>query len=478
MLRASKWLSLGVLLASATGRAQSAGQTYYYDPPPMPPVAEADDCDPDIEVCLSPGVTQATPMPEGMLDDGYDPQAYTQFESTLSPYGSWVEDPTYGRVWVPSSTVVGDDFTPYASGGYWADSDYGWAWVSDWDWGWAPFHYGRWLTLAGFGWCWVPGTVWGPAWVDWRFGNGYAGWAPLPPAGVVIGPPTVARSGWRFTLAADLGRRSPSFVPHHVAPAIYARTLAVRNLRTAAIGGSTVRFNAGPPTAQVSASLGRDVHVTRLAEVAPHMLPRTSIVARAGTPLASRPWVTAARAGRSVTVAPARASGYPPPAVHTPATTYPPPAVHAPATTYTPPAAHAPATTYPPPAVHAPATTYTPPASHYPPPAQTYRAPVAPPAYHYQAPSPQTYRVPAAPPAYHYQTPAQTYRAPAAPPAYHYQAPVAPPAYHYQAPAQTYHAPVAPPAYHYQAPAPSYGATHVAPAPAPSVTHGHYGFHR
>ena len=31
---------------------------------------------------------------------------------------------------------------------------------------------------------WVPGYEWGPAWVSWRFGGGYVGWAPLPPRAV------------------------------------------------------------------------------------------------------------------------------------------------------------------------------------------------------------------------------------------------------------------------------------------------------
>src|SRR5581483_9047809 len=52
-------------------------------------------------------------------DDGYDPNAYQQFESDLSPYGQWMDDPTYGHVWSPSSDVVGGDFQPYASGGHW-----------------------------------------------------------------------------------------------------------------------------------------------------------------------------------------------------------------------------------------------------------------------------------------------------------------------------------------------------------------------
>jgi hypothetical protein len=31
------------------------------------------------------------------------------------------------------------------------------------------------------GWIWTPATVWGPAWVSWRYSEGYCGWAPLPP---------------------------------------------------------------------------------------------------------------------------------------------------------------------------------------------------------------------------------------------------------------------------------------------------------
>src|SRR6266404_5260087 len=39
-------------------------------------------------------------------DDGYDPQAYAQFAEPLAPYGSWIDDAAYGRVWMPSTAVV------------------------------------------------------------------------------------------------------------------------------------------------------------------------------------------------------------------------------------------------------------------------------------------------------------------------------------------------------------------------------------
>src|SRR5262245_34619842 len=66
------------------------------------------------------------------------------FYDTLSPHGDWVEVPNVGTVWRPNPEEVGDDFRPYATGGTWVNTDYGWSFESDWDWGWAPFHYGRW----------------------------------------------------------------------------------------------------------------------------------------------------------------------------------------------------------------------------------------------------------------------------------------------------------------------------------------------
>jgi hypothetical protein len=45
------------------------------------------------------------------------------------------------------------------------------------------YHYGRWAFDPEYGWFWIPGDEWGPAWVDWRQGDDYVGWAPLPPDG-------------------------------------------------------------------------------------------------------------------------------------------------------------------------------------------------------------------------------------------------------------------------------------------------------
>src|SRR6266540_4150865 len=85
---------------------------------------------------------------------------YQTFYDDLSPYGEWVDYPDYGYVWVPEV----DDFRPYNSGGHWV-------WTDEY----------RWMYDDWYGWIWVPGYEWSPAWVEWRTGGDYYGWAPLGP---------------------------------------------------------------------------------------------------------------------------------------------------------------------------------------------------------------------------------------------------------------------------------------------------------
>lgn len=120
---------------------------------------------------LLPLAPRATADTEVSLDLFYD---------NLSPHGSWIEVADYGYCFQPSVAVSNSDWRPYADG-YWAYTDLGWTWVSYEDFGWATYHYGRWANLDSFGWVWVPGYEWGPAWVSWRTGGDYVGWAPLPP---------------------------------------------------------------------------------------------------------------------------------------------------------------------------------------------------------------------------------------------------------------------------------------------------------
>jgi hypothetical protein len=108
----------------------------------------------------------------------------------LDAYGTWRRVADYGNVWVPNR--VPRDWAPYRDG-HWAWVEpWGWTWIDDAPWGFAPSHYGRWAHLQD-GWAWVPGPaqqqpVYAPALVAFvgggnlRVSGGNAvAWFPLGP---------------------------------------------------------------------------------------------------------------------------------------------------------------------------------------------------------------------------------------------------------------------------------------------------------
>ena len=131
--------------------------------------------------------------------------SYQVFYDQLSPYGQWVDFPSYGYVWLPNA---GPDFYPYSSRGSWIMTDYGWTWLSDYSWGWAPFHYGRWDYDNFYGWFWVPDNIWGPAWVTWRRAPGYYGWAPMGPGMSVGNNYNNYSNRWIFVREKYFGRNN------------------------------------------------------------------------------------------------------------------------------------------------------------------------------------------------------------------------------------------------------------------------------
>jgi hypothetical protein len=116
---------------------------------------------------------------------------YGVFYDGLAPYGDWFWLDPYGWVWDPAEVAPG--WRPYTVG-RWIYTEDGWFWNSEEPWGWATCHYGRWLFEPYRGWIWVPGHEWAPAWVAWRHGSGWVGWAPLPP-----------RAVFRAEIGLDLG---------------------------------------------------------------------------------------------------------------------------------------------------------------------------------------------------------------------------------------------------------------------------------
>lgn len=103
------------------------------------------------------------------------------FYSSLSPHGEWIQSDGGVYAWRPVGVAAG--WRPYYDG-RWCWTDQGWYWASDEPWAWATYHYGRWYNDDFYGWVWVPGYDWAPAWVEWRYGGDYVGWAPLSPYAV------------------------------------------------------------------------------------------------------------------------------------------------------------------------------------------------------------------------------------------------------------------------------------------------------
>jgi hypothetical protein len=154
---------------------------------------------------------QGAPGPGPDAGDDQGDVSYQTFYDNLGDEGTWIQTDDYGYVFQPN--VDDPNWAPYTDG-HWVYSDEGWVWVSDEPWGWATYHYGRWANLDNVGWVWVPGYQWAPAWVSWRYGGGYCGWAPLPPgADYGRGGPGGFHFGGDVDASFHIGAGYYNFVP-------------------------------------------------------------------------------------------------------------------------------------------------------------------------------------------------------------------------------------------------------------------------
>src|SRR5258706_3251784 len=136
-------------------------------------------------------------------EDRSESASYVSREMTgyedLDDYGRWDYDATYGHVWVPTRVDAG--WAPYREGHWAFVAPWGWTWVDDAPWGFAPFHYGRWCRVRET-WAWIPGPVlvrpvYAPALVAFVGGGGFhvsvgfgggggVAWFPLGPGEVFV----------------------------------------------------------------------------------------------------------------------------------------------------------------------------------------------------------------------------------------------------------------------------------------------------
>jgi hypothetical protein len=194
-----------VTVRSGEGEATGGGQTYSVHSGERGTFTGTDSINADV---VSAGGTDEFDNwgeARNRRDDGSHSTRYVSPDvvgyEDLDDNGSWRSDPAYGNVWAPR---VRSGWAPYHDG-HWAwISPWGWTWVDDAPWGYAPFHYGRWISSGG-DWCWVPGPiavepVYAPALVAFIGGSnfglsvsvggggygGNVGWFPLGPSEVYV----------------------------------------------------------------------------------------------------------------------------------------------------------------------------------------------------------------------------------------------------------------------------------------------------
>ena len=189
---------------NGASRSLDAGQSYRFEDPSLSNVEVAGVPSPDDfdrwaqsrDDRVRNSVSSRYVSPEVV---GYD---------DLDDYGAWNETPDYGNVWFPTQVSAG--WAPYRDG-HWAWIEpWGWTWVDDAPWGYAPFHYGRWVYVRSR-WGWCPGPrqyrpVYAPALVAFVGGSGFSvsislgggggpvGWFPLGPRDVYVPPYRASRN--------------------------------------------------------------------------------------------------------------------------------------------------------------------------------------------------------------------------------------------------------------------------------------------
>src|SRR5580704_4427345 len=147
-------------IRSGAGEATGNGQTYTLHAGQRATFSGTDSLNADVEQIGGPDQFDNW---ADSRDHRYDDSRSAQYLSRdvvgyedLDDNGGWRDDSNYGHVWYPNQTPSG--WAPYREGHWdWIDP-WGYTWVDDSAWGYAPFHYGRWVSVGGR-WGWIPGPI-------------------------------------------------------------------------------------------------------------------------------------------------------------------------------------------------------------------------------------------------------------------------------------------------------------------------------
>lgn len=222
----------------------------------------------------------------------YTPEvSFQSFYDELSPYGEWImitkeeieKELKDGEgqaqtnfhesgnlvngnlvfLWKPRMSST--SWHPYLNG-RWEYTDQGWMWVSNYNWGWAAYHYGRWLHTKKYGWLWMPGYVWAPSWVMWRVSDEHIGWCPLSPNAVWHSESGITNENytkpprnedWVFIQKSKF---ADDISEANILPRAENKSLISKSNRVLSIrldNGKVI--NSGPPVKDIEKSAGREI---------------------------------------------------------------------------------------------------------------------------------------------------------------------------------------------------------------------------
>ena len=187
----------------------------------------------------------------------------------LDENGQWQNTPDYGYVWVPTAVAVG--WAPYSFGHWTWVSPWGWTWIDDAPWGFAPFHYGRWARWHN-SWAWVPGPrsvqpVYAPALVAWAGTAGGTGvaWFPLAPREVYVPGYHVTERYVRAVNVTNTNITDYSYINN-----VYQSRVSGIRYANSAVPGAVTSVSRSVFTNAQPVSLHRSVlSVTQVAQLAP-----------------------------------------------------------------------------------------------------------------------------------------------------------------------------------------------------------------
>ena len=144
---------------------------------------------------------------------------YMTGASDLQTYGSFSQTAQYGQVWYPQSVPA--NWAPYREGHWAYVHPWGWTWVDNERWGFAPFHYGRWVQVENR-WGWVPGGG------EVAVGSPYPVYSPalvtfVDVAGAALASASIGFGGGYAPAWIPLGPREPYYPWYHCRPGYFDR---------------------------------------------------------------------------------------------------------------------------------------------------------------------------------------------------------------------------------------------------------------